>query len=191
MTVSCRGESCLVTRLEEPQAYWSQPKMRRRALFVFLLVLGMFAGVGVGVQGGEPDIPVTLGIVNGFDCSNTTVGCLYTGTQLLDFQEPDSFLVANCTDTNFDNENCGRKVNVPTPPFGIPEQCQFCSFVGSADGEWRLAYDCSNLLRGDCAGRDTSNRCILSGLFVTTLELRSAENDYLADNSVNSTATAT
>jgi hypothetical protein len=65
--------------LEEPKAYWSQPTVRRRALFVFLLVLGMVVGVGVGVgvRGGEPDTPVTVDIVNGFDCSNTTVGCLY------------------------------------------------------------------------------------------------------------------
>jgi hypothetical protein len=73
--------------LEEPKAYWSQPKVRRRALFVFLPGIGAIVGVGVGVgvRGGEPDTPVTVGIDNGFDCSNTTFGCLYTGTQSLGF----------------------------------------------------------------------------------------------------------
>jgi surface protein len=35
--------------LEEPKALWRQPKVRRRAMFVFLLVVGMLVGVGVGV----------------------------------------------------------------------------------------------------------------------------------------------
>jgi surface protein len=182
--------------LEDPTPYWSQPKVRRRALLVFLAVVGVVAGVGVGVgvgvRGGVPD--TTVGIANGFDCSNTTVGCLYTGTQSLGFQDPDSFLVANCTDTNFEfptNENCDCQVNVPTSPFGNPENCQSCSFVNSADGDWRLAYDCSNLLSGDCVGRDISNTCISRVRFNTTSELREAVDAYLVNNSTGTAVART
>jgi hypothetical protein len=176
--------------LEEPQAYWSQPKVRRRALFVFLLVLGMVVSVGVGVgvrvgmqrSGSTSEPPI-------FDCSNTTVGCLYTGTQSLGFQDPDSFLVANCTDTNFEiptNENCDCEVNVPISPFGNPELCRSCSFVATAGGGWQIAYDCSNLLSGDCVGRDTSNNCIVFPLpFETRSELHDAVDAYLDDNSMD------
>jgi hypothetical protein len=107
--------------LEEPQAYWIKPKVRRRALLVFLLgicaIVGVGVGVGVGVRGGDPDTPVTVGVYNAFDCSDTTVGCLYTGSQSLGFQDAASFLVANCTDTNFEiptSENCDCEVNIPT-----------------------------------------------------------------------------
>jgi hypothetical protein len=182
--------------LEEPKPYWSQPKVRRRALFVFLLgigaIVGVGVGVGVGVRGGEPDTPVTIGIGNGFDCSNTTFGCLYTGTQSLGFQDPDSFLVANCADTNFEiprSDNCGCEVNVPTStPEGF-ESCQSCSFIDSADGEWRLAYDCSNLLRGGCVGLNANGSCISRVPFETTGDLRRAVDDYLANNSTDSEVT--
>jgi surface protein len=168
--------------LDEPEV------MRRRAFFVFLLVIGLAVGVGVGVgvgvQGGGSTSATPI-----FDCSNVTVGCRYTGTQLLDFQDPDSFLVANCTDTNFEiptNDNCECEVNIPTySPEGF-ESCQSCSFVNSDEGEWRLAYDCSNLLRGECVGRATSNNCISRLRFNTTSELRRAVDDYLADNSTDS-----
>jgi surface protein len=168
--------------LEEPKVLWRQPKVQRLAFFVFLLVVGLVVGVGVGVGGGSTSAsPI-------FDCSNTKVGCLYIGSQSLDFQDPDSFLVANCTDTNFEiptNDNCECEVNVPTSnPEGF-ESCQSCSFVNADDGEWRLAYDCSNLLRGDCVGRDTSNNCISRLRFNTTSELRDAVTDYLADNSTD------
>jgi hypothetical protein len=41
--------------LEEPKAYWSQPKVQRRAVFVFLMLVGVVSGLGVdvGVQGGN------------------------------------------------------------------------------------------------------------------------------------------
>jgi hypothetical protein len=121
--------------LEEPKVLWRQPKVQRLAFFVvFLLVVGLVVGVGVGVGGGSTSAsPI-------FDCSNTTVGCLYIGSQSLDFQDPDSFLVANCTDTNFEiptNDNCECEVNIPTSnPEGF-ESCQSCSFVNAdEDGEW-------------------------------------------------------
>jgi hypothetical protein len=126
-----------------------------------------------------------------FDCSNTTVGCLYTGTQSLDFQDmpPDSaFLVANCTDTNFEiptSENCDCEVKVSTSPFGNPERCQSCSFVNFVDGEWRLAYDCSNLLSGGCVGLNANGTCISREPFETTAELRGAVDVYLADISTD------
>jgi hypothetical protein len=84
------------------------------------------AGVGVGGRGDVPDTPVNDGIFNGFDCSNTTVGCLFTGTQSLGFPDPDSFLVADCTDTNFEiptSKNCDCEVNAPTSPSGNLESC--------------------------------------------------------------------
>jgi hypothetical protein len=176
--------------LEEPQAYWSQRKVQRRALCLSLLVLGAVVGVVVGVamQGGGSSSESLIFKNSIFNCSNTSVGCLYTGTQSLGFQDPDSFLLANCMDTNFEiptNENCDCEVNVPTSPFGNPERCESCSFVNSEDGEWRLAYDCSNLLSGDCVGRDTSNNCIPRRRFDTASELRDAVDDYLADSSMD------
>jgi surface protein len=174
--------------LEEPKAYWSQPKVQRRAVFVILLVVGMVVGVSVGVDGDSSSASSI------FDCSDTAVGCLYTGTQSLGFQDPDSFLVANCMDTVFEiptNENCDCEVSVPASPFGNPAHCQSCSFVDSADGEWGLAYDCSNLLSGDCVGRDTSNNCISRVRFNTTSELRLAVDIYLDDNSTDSVAART
>jgi surface protein len=56
----------------------------------------------------------------------------------------------------------------------------------SEGGEWRLAYDCSNLLRGECVGRGTSNNCISRLRFNTTSELRRAVDDYLTNNSTDS-----
>jgi hypothetical protein len=59
--------------LEDPTPYWSQPKVRRRALLVFLAVVGVVAGVSVGVgvggQGGVPDSPFlgTTQTTKGFD----------------------------------------------------------------------------------------------------------------------------
>jgi surface protein len=166
--------------LEEPQAYWSQPKVRRRALFVFLVVVGMVVGVGVGGSFSAPPI---------FDCSNKSVGCLYTGSQSLGFQDADTFLVANCMNTNFKiptSENCDCEVNIPTSSTEGFESCQSCSFVASTGDKWRLAYDCSNILSGSCVGRDTNNTCISRVPFGTTSELRRAVDDYLANNSTTS-----
>jgi hypothetical protein len=140
-------------------------------------------GVGVGLQGGGSSSESPL-----FDCSNEAIGCLYTGTeQSLYFQDPGSFLVANCTDTDLDfdiptSDNCDCEVNVPTyTPEGVEgvESCQSCSFVDSADGRWQIDYDCSNILLGGCSG----NNCISRKRFETTVELRSALDRYLADNS--------
>jgi surface protein len=180
--------------LEEPRAYWSQRKVQRRALFVLLIVLGAVVGVVAGVvvlvgdgSGSTSESPILNNSI--FNCGNTSVGCLYTGTQSLGFQDPDSLLIAICNDTNFEipsSDNCDCEVNVPTSTPEVFGSCQSCSFVHSAEGEWRLAYDCSNILSGDCVGRDTSNNCILANVpFETTSELRTAVDDYLADNRRN------
>jgi hypothetical protein len=164
-----------------------QHKIPRRAFILFLLAIGLAVGVGVGVglqrDGSTSGSPL-------FDCSNAAVGCLYTGTESLYFQDPGSFLVATCTDTDLDfdiptSDDCVCEVNVPTYAPGSVEgfdSCQSCSFVDSADGGWQIDYDCSNLLLGDCISRDTSNNCISQKRFESTAELRSALDRYLADN---------
>jgi hypothetical protein len=80
------------------------------------------AGVVVGVVvlvGGSSTSASSI-----FDCSNNAVGCRYTGTQSLGFQDPATFLIANCNDTNFEiptSDNCDCEVNVPTStPSQIP-----------------------------------------------------------------------
>jgi surface protein len=174
--------------VEESKAFWRQPKVQRRAFLIFLLLVGVVVGVVVVVGGGS----TSTSAPSIFDCSNTTIGCLYTGTQLLDFQDPDRLLIANCTDANFEipseSCDCEVKVNVPTSPVGkTPERCQTCSFVAPVGGGLQVAYDCSNLLGGECVGRDTSDNCIVSNApFLTTVELRDAVDDYLANNSSES-----
>jgi hypothetical protein len=104
-------------------------------------------------------------------------------------QDPDSFLVADCTDTNFEiptGENCDCEIYYPSDTPGGFESCKACSFVGSVDAI-AIAYDCSNLLSGSCVGRDSSNTCISHVPFETTGELRDAVDVYLADNSTAST----
>jgi hypothetical protein len=173
--------------VEDPQpvvekGFWVRHRVR---LLVFSLLVVIGLATGVGVQGGGSASESRL-----FDCSNAAVGCLYAGTDSLYFslyfQDPGSFLVANCTDTDFDiptSDNCDCEINVPTyTPQGF-ESCQSCSFVDSADGGWQIAYDCSNLLIGDCRSRDTSINCISRKGFESTTELRSAVGRYLADNS--------
>jgi hypothetical protein len=61
----------------------------------------------------------------------------------------------------------------------------------SVGGNWRLAYDCSKLLVGDCVGQDTSGNCISRKGFKSTFELRRAVGDYLADNSTDSVVALT
>jgi hypothetical protein len=152
------------------------------------VVVGVGAGVGLGVGargGGDVVVAVGNSSESNFDCSNTTVGCLYNGTVSLGFQEAGSFLVANCTDNNFENptsDTCDCEVRVPNTTTGNPESCQSCSF-GNGSTAGVAAYDCSNLLRGDCVGRDTRNNCISRLRFNTASELRNAVDDYLANNS--------
>jgi hypothetical protein len=174
--------------VEEPQPVeekgcWGRRKVRR-AFILFLLVIGVVVGVGVSVGvanngGASSESP-------NFDCSDAS-GCLYTGRRDFGFQDPASLLVGKCTDTTFDiptSDNCDCEVNIPTDtPEGF-ESCQSCSFLESAGVGWQIAYDCSNILVGDCVGRDTSSNCISRKGFGTTIELQSAVDDYLADNSV-------
>jgi hypothetical protein len=121
--------------VEDPQTFKKGGLWGRRLVFI-LLVIGLAAGVGVGVgvgvglQGGGSSSESRL-----FDCSNEAIGCLYTGTESLYFQDPGSFLVANCTDTDLDfdiptSDDCDCEVNVPTyTPEGVDgvESCQSCS----------------------------------------------------------------
>jgi hypothetical protein len=168
--------------------FWRQRKVQRRAFILLLLVIGVAVGVGVGVGvGGSNSDSDSDSDSSGFDCSDTAVGCLYIGEVSLGFRDPDSFLVASCTDTNFENptrDNCDCEIRIPVSSFGDSELCQSCLFVDDPVGDtWSLAYDCSNILSGDCVGRDTSNNCISRLGIETTDELRAAVDDYLADNS--------
>jgi surface protein len=199
----------------KPKPLWSQPKVRRRALIVFLLSVGVIVGVGVGVgvQGGTTQAAVIFVASTpapsasesptpapsafeppNFDCSDSSAGCLYTGTDSFGFQNPASFLVANCTDTNFDipySENCDCEVNVPSSTNVGFESCQSCLFIASADGGWQLSYDCSNILSGECVGLDAASNCISRVRFETTRELRVAVDEYLADNSTGTAVART
>jgi hypothetical protein len=82
----------------EEKGCWGRRKVRRRAFILCLLVIGLAVGValGLGLQGGGSTSEPPM-----FDCSNAAIGCLYTGTESLYFQDPGSFPVANCTDTDF------------------------------------------------------------------------------------------
>jgi surface protein len=175
------------------QGFWRQRKVLRRASILLLLVIGVAVGVGVGVGvvvgvgGSNSDLDADS---SDFDFSEAnTVGCLCIGEVSLGFQDPDSFLVASCMDTNFENptsDNCDCEVHVPVSTFRDSEHCQSCLFVDDPVGDtWRLAYDCSNILSGDCVGRDTSNNCISRPRLgiETTDELRAAVDEYLTDNS--------
>jgi hypothetical protein len=97
--------------------------------------------------------------------------------------------------TNFDiptSENCDCEVYAPTSSFGNPEPCRSCSFYfDSADGGWNITHDCSNLLSGDCVGRDASNNCISRLRFETTGELQRAVAAYLLDSSSSTEAART
>jgi hypothetical protein len=176
-----------IAELEVDQGFWRQRKVQHRAFILLVLVICVAVGVGVGVGVGWSNSDSDS---SNFDCSETTVDCLYVGEASLGFQDPDSFLVASCTEsTDFENptrDNCDCEVHVPVSNFGDSERCQSCLFVDDPVGDtWGLAYDCSNILSGDCVGRDTSNNCISRLGIETTDELRAAVDAYLADNSTD------
>jgi hypothetical protein len=181
--------------VEEP--FWRQRKVQHCLFLLFLVTLGVAvsARVAAGGDGGSNDGSVTIPEANSeppiFECSNdTNVGCRYIGEVSLDFQDPTTFLVAFCEEADFvipTSDSCDCKVNILNSASGSPEICQSCSFLDSASG-WAFAYDCSNIIEGECVGRDTAGDCISSSrrCFETTLELRDAVDEYLVDNSAGS-----
>jgi hypothetical protein len=87
--------------VEADQGFWRQRKEQRGAFILLLLVIGVAVGVGVGVCVGGSNSDLDS---SDFDCSDAnTVGCLYIREVSLGLQSPDSFLVASCMDTNFEN----------------------------------------------------------------------------------------
>jgi surface protein len=193
-----------VVGVEEPKGFWRKRKLHCLTVIQFLVIIGVAVGITVGVQhrgGGSTTADLTTSTHSSdpptpapiFDCSNSAVGCLYTGQESFNFPDPDSVLIANCMDTDFTtptSDNCQCEVSVPSSTFGNPERCRSCEFVNCASGAWRLAYDCSNLFSGVCVGRNTSNSCISRVPFETTEELRIATDIYLSEDSTTDSAVA-
>jgi surface protein len=174
---------------EEPKAFWRQRKVQRGAIFLSLLAIGVVVGVvvGVGSNSGRSE----------FDCSDTSVGCLYTGSMsVFRFQDPETSLLVNCMDPKFEfptSDNCTCEVTVPISNSGNSDSCQSCSFVDAAKG-WGLAYDCSNIWTGDCVGLEPNGVDCISKkgkCFETTSELQDAVDIYLADSSARTLVAST
>jgi surface protein len=180
----------LVGEIVEParEGFWRQRKVQLIAFLLFLSIVVVAVGVSVSVDGGSG----SGGVGDGseppiFECSNdTNGGCRYIGKLSLNFQDPSTFLVAFCEEADFripTSDSCDCEVNILDSASGDPEICQSCSFLDSANG-WGIAYDCSNVIEGECVGRDTAGNCIsnLRQCFDTTRELRDAVDEYLDDN---------
>jgi surface protein len=169
--------------LEPVEEFWRQRKVQRRAFLLFLATIGLAVGVGIGAALGGGD-----GSAPAFECRNDiSDGCRYIGEESLDFQASTTFLAAFCEEADFGiptSDSCNCTVNILNPASGNPEICQSCSFLDSFNG-WRISYDCSNLIEGECVGLDNAGTCIsnLRQCFNTTSELRDAVDDYLLDNS--------
>jgi surface protein len=186
----------LVGEIMQPaeETFWRQRKVQRRAfLLFFLATLGLAVGARVAAKGGGSDdglLTLMWGNLEPpvFECSNNaSVGCRYRGEVSLGFfQDPTAFLVAFCDEDDFGiptSDSCECEVSILDSASGNLDICQSCSFIDSANG-WGFAYDCSNLIDGDCVGRDTAGNCIPNSrqCFDITSDLRDAVDEYLVDN---------
>lgn len=109
---------------------------------------------------------------SGFTCEydpdwGTYVCPYHNGTDSYPIDDPHAALTAYCWSYPFDEPTpnycyCDIKLGDPNDP-NSTQSCSYCYFTQSDDehdGVWSIAWDCSNILDGDCVGRDDSGNCI-------------------------------
>lgn len=126
--------------------------------------------------GGGSDVvdptPDTSGVW-GFYCSpvdTNEYGCIYVNNIPFPFDYPDSFLFTVCSEdislnvVEPDVFNCQCAVIIGSvDDVDNAKFCSTCSFLptsSSTDGEWRIRFDCSNVLTGSCVGMTENGDCI-------------------------------
>lgn len=107
---------------------------------------------------------------HGLECDfDTTTGrfmCWFPREGYFPFPLLPSTLIASCAEFPFaepTQENCNCSVFIGT--IDDASACLTCSFLpqnNTADGNWDIAFDCSNLVEGHCVGYTAEGDCIVN-----------------------------